>query len=309
MSLRASSFPLAISFLALLLTSAAPARAQNPPERPKQVSPQEEAEAMETTELPEYPDTAEGLENLINEMLRLERSGDQKTLAVYAKSLELPDGDAWFSRTFDADAGHQFAEQTAPMRNNTEHEAVNMIGTMQREGLVNVKAVKFTAACSNDATAEEYPLLLLRQSQAPFYDVRFRDSSRQTIWGFFVYVDGSFRYVAMPQLMRLTEGGGSSASGRVKVDPDAQAAKLIHKVPPDYSKFKDSRNAASNVILQALIGKDGSVRDVRLLEGVCGPSEAVMNAARQWCYSPTLVNGEPVEVYTTITVVSDPGNQ
>lgn len=306
---RAWCSTLAIPSFAFLLIIAAPARAQNPPEHPRQVSPQEEAEAMETTAFPEYPDTAEGLENLMNEMLRLERSGDQKTLAVYAKSLELPDGNTWYSRVFGADAGPQFAEQTAPMRNNTENEAVNMIGTMQREGLVNMKAVKFTASCNDDATAEEYPVLILRQHQETLYDVRFRDSSRQTIWGFFAYADGGFHYAAMPQRMKLRDALGPSAPGRLKVDANVQAGKLIHRVPPDFSRLKNLSNAPHNVVLSAIIGKDGSVRDVSLLEGTCGPSEAVIRAFRQWRYSPTLVNGEPVEVYTTITVVSDPGNQ
>lgn len=307
MRFRPSSLPLEIPLFALLLATAAPARAQNP-EHPKQASPQEQAEAMETTVFPEYPDTTEGLESLINEMLRLESSGDRKTLGMYAKSLELPEGGAWFSRTFGADAGIQFAEQTAPIRDNTGHEAVNMIGTMQREGLMGVKAVKFTEACNNEATSEEYPVLVLRQTQETLYDVRFRDASRQTIWGFFVYADGGFRYIAMPQLLRSTDAGGPSASGRVKVDANIQAGKLIHRVPPEYSKLRGLRNARGSIVLQAVIGKDGSVRDLRLLEGGCAASEAVMSAVREWRYSPTLVNGQPVEVVTTLTVVVDPGN-
>jgi hypothetical protein len=305
MPLRSSPFPFAVCFFTLLLTNAAPAGAQNP-EHPKQASPQEQAEAMETTAFPEYPDTAEGLENLMNEMLRLESSGDRKTFAVYAKSLELPDGDAWYSHVFGGDAGPQFAEQTAPMRGNTEHEAVNMIGTMQREGLVNVKSVKFTAACNNDATAEEYPVLLLRQSPQTLYDVRFGSASRQTIWGLFVYADGGFRYVAMPRRMELISARESNASGRIKVDATVQAAKLISKVTPDYSKLKGLRNASGRVILDAVIGKDGTVRDIDLLEGGCAASEALIGAVRQWRYAPTVVNGAPVEVDTTITVMADP---
>lgn len=301
---RTPTLPLVISFFALHLTISAPARAQNP-EHPKPASPQEQAEAVETTEFPEYPDTAEGLENLMNEMLRLRRSGDRKTLAVYAKSLELPDGDAWFSRVFGAEAGSQIAEQTAPMRNNTEHEAVNMIGTMQREGLVGVKAVAFTAACNDDATAEEYPILVLRQHQETLYDVRFRDSARQTIWGFFVYADGGFHYAAMPQRMRLHDALGPPAPGRQKVDASVQAGKLVYKVAPDYSRLKNSPNTSRNVVLYAVIAKDGSVRDVSLLEGACGPSEVVISAFRQWRYSPTLVNGEPVELETTASFTID----
>lgn len=303
MRFRTLPFPLTLSLIALLLTTAVPARAQNP-EHPKPASPQEQAEAMETTELPEYPDTAEGLENMMNEMLRLAGSGDRKTLDVYAKSLELPDGDAWYSRVFGADAGPQFAEQTAPMRNNAEHEAVNMIGTMQREGLANVKAMKFTASCNDDATAEEYPVLLMRQRQEALYDVRFRDSSRQTIWGFFVYSEGGFRYVATPLRMNLGDAREPAAAGHLKVDAKVQASKLIHKVQPTFSKLK----APDRVLVQAIIGKDGSVSDVRLLEGVCGPSEAAMSAVRQWRYSATLVDGDPVEVETTIALIIDPGN-
>jgi len=56
------------------------------------------------------------------------------------------------------------------------------------------------------------------------------------------------------------------------------------------------------VILEAVIGEDGSVRDVRLLRSVPLLDGAAMDAIRQWRFSPTLLNGQPVPVVMTITV-------
>jgi hypothetical protein len=291
------------SWLALLLAgTAVPTWAQGVPEKPKQASPQEQAEALETTDLPEYPDTEKGLEDLINEMLRLVSNGDKRSLAVYAKSLELSEGETWFSNVFGPSVGYQFDEQTAPVRSNTAYEAIRTIETMRSERLVNLEAKKFTEPCNSDATADEYPILLLRQKLEPLYDIRFRNSSRQTIWGFFAYSDGGFRYVAMPESRKLADALESRASGHVEVSPSVEAGKLIHMVPPDFSKLPSSQTLPGNIVVNAVIRKDGTVGDVSLLEGVCGASEAAIDAVKLWRYSPTVINGEPVEVHTTITV-------
>ena len=51
-----------------------------------------------------------------------------------------------------------------------------------------------------------------------------------------------------------------------------------------------------------IIGKDGKVQDVTVVSGHALLIQAVLDAVRQWEYQPTLLNGQPVEVSTTVEV-------
>jgi protein TonB len=56
------------------------------------------------------------------------------------------------------------------------------------------------------------------------------------------------------------------------------------------------------VVLEALIGKDGAIDGLRLVSGHPLLSQAALDAVKQWRYRPTILNSEPVEVVTTVTV-------
>jgi len=57
------------------------------------------------------------------------------------------------------------------------------------------------------------------------------------------------------------------------------------------------------VILHAIISRDGSITALDVVSGQPLLVKAALDAVRQWRYRPTLLNGEPVEVDTTITVI------
>ena len=56
------------------------------------------------------------------------------------------------------------------------------------------------------------------------------------------------------------------------------------------------------MILEALIAEDGEVRDVRVLRSAPLFDQSAITAVRQWRFSPTLLNGEPVPLVMTVTV-------
>jgi protein TonB len=56
------------------------------------------------------------------------------------------------------------------------------------------------------------------------------------------------------------------------------------------------------VLLEAVIGRDGSIQDLRIITGHALLAPAAEAAVRQWQYRPTMLNNEPVEVVTTISV-------
>jgi len=55
-------------------------------------------------------------------------------------------------------------------------------------------------------------------------------------------------------------------------------------------------------VLEAVIGKDGSIQNLRVITGHPLLIKAAQDAVSQWRYKPTMLNGEPVEVVTTVTV-------
>jgi protein TonB len=55
--------------------------------------------------------------------------------------------------------------------------------------------------------------------------------------------------------------------------------------------------------MHALIDKSGSLAKLYVLQGYCTLAESALSAVRKWRYSPTTVNGEPVEVETQIQVI------
>ena len=94
----------------------------------------------------------------------------------------------------------------------------------------------------------------------------------------------------------------SLASPSVRVSSGVAQGLLIHEVRPQYPTLARSARVQGAIVLQATIGKDGTIRDLHLLSGHPLLAQAALEAVRQWRYRPYLLNDEPVEVDTTITV-------
>jgi protein TonB len=80
------------------------------------------------------------------------------------------------------------------------------------------------------------------------------------------------------------------------------AARLIRRVQPEYPRIAWLMRLAGTVRLRAIIGTDGSVQQLEVLGGNPILARAAVEAVRQWCYEPTRLDGQPVEVETNITV-------
>jgi protein TonB len=81
-----------------------------------------------------------------------------------------------------------------------------------------------------------------------------------------------------------------------------QAANLIRQVNPAYPPIALQTRVQGVVVMEAVISKDGSVESLRVVSGHPLLLQAALDAVKQWKYRPTMLNGEPVDVVTTITV-------
>lgn len=77
---------------------------------------------------------------------------------------------------------------------------------------------------------------------------------------------------------------------------------LVHKVLPEYPIAAKQLGIHGAVVLMALVGKDGRVEHVQLISGPPLLVQPAMRAVEQWEYRPYLLNHEPVEVQTQVTV-------
>jgi TonB family protein len=97
----------------------------------------------------------------------------------------------------------------------------------------------------------------------------------------------------------------SGKPSRVSVGGTVQAAKIIMKVQPVYPESARSAGISGTVVLHAVIGMDGKPLSLRIMNSQIDPdlAHSAVDAVNQWRYTPTLLNGEPIEVDTTITVI------
>jgi periplasmic protein TonB len=89
---------------------------------------------------------------------------------------------------------------------------------------------------------------------------------------------------------------------RMRIASRVAEANLIHDVAPTYPPEAGRARIEGTVLLLAVIGKDGTVRDVRVESGLPVLALAAIDAVKQWRYRPYLLNGEPIEVDSQITI-------
>jgi periplasmic protein TonB len=93
------------------------------------------------------------------------------------------------------------------------------------------------------------------------------------------------------------------AQQRIRQGGQVQAAKLTNKVQPLYPPLARQTRISGTVRLHAIIAKNGSVEQLEVISGHPLLVQAALDAVRQWKYQPTTLNGESVEVDTTIDVI------
>ncbi|MGB0036496.1 MAG: energy transducer TonB [Candidatus Acidiferrales bacterium] len=233
------------------------------------------------------------------------------------KSLILPSADNWFKSVFGDALGVEFAGVTLRARNEIERNLPAMFAALRNQKLTEIEAVRFDESCNPLATPTEYPLLLLREHPEPLYDVRFtHDASKTSIMSYFAYVGGGFRYIGSfkkgrsatpsnPQPRSSQQSADSSVddnSKRIVVDQKVQNAQLVRQEIPVYPPEAKRRHLQGSVTIHATITKDGAVTDLDLIEGHCWLAQSAMKAVKSWHYRPTLLQGQPVEVDTMVTV-------
>ena len=102
---------------------------------------------------------------------------------------------------------------------------------------------------------------------------------------------------AVPNLSKPT-----SMPQRVRVSPGVSKGLLIYRIEPTYPPLARQARIQGVVVLTAVIDKGGNIQNLQVVSGHPMLAPAAIEAVKQWRYKPFLLNGQPLEVETTVTV-------
>jgi TonB family protein len=115
---------------------------------------------------------------------------------------------------------------------------------------------------------------------------------------------------AAPAQDQAASQGGSAAAQpsqnsakTIRIGDSVAQASLVKQVTPVYPAIAKTAHISGTVVLHAVIGTDGKIADLQYVSGPPLLMKSAMDAVHQWEYRPTALNGEPVRVDTTISVV------
>ena len=90
---------------------------------------------------------------------------------------------------------------------------------------------------------------------------------------------------------------------RVRISQGVTKGLLVHRVEPAYPPLARAARVQGEVVLSAVISVNGDIQNLQLVSGHPMLVPAALAAVKEWRYKPYLLNGQPVEVETTITVI------
>jgi TonB family protein len=246
-----------------------------------------------------YPDSQDGLKKFIEDVFGAMKSTDTGNISSYLSSLTIPDHNAWFMKVFGPVEGPRInakyevllPKQSGMIRQRFEYAVSGGWTDITIREWKKPAGDKFTfSGAVMDAMTEPTPIYIANAAKPQEKDLSYI--------GDFIYVDGGFRYVNTEIFQALS----TAPPGRIREGGNVAAATITRQVPPVYPAEARAAHTEGPVVLHVILNTEGKVRQVTAISGDPVLTKAAIDAVRQWEYKPTLLNGTPVEVDTTVTV-------
>ncbi len=288
--------------MALALFPTAPARSQQP--APPFQSPSPQAAAA-----PEYPDTTEGLEDLLSEIGEAEKRKDVYGLAQMADYLQIPNYENWFTETFGADKGKAWADAYAISREKNGNDPQQNLPSIPVTGGEFV--IRKTNGAPRPGPGLEPDMLAAMKVPVDIYFVAWKladlpDNSQPAPLGYFVFIDGKFRWDSGVTLADIlgpvakASEGGPFLPGVLGVG----YPKCLACPRPAFSPEARAVSLQGTVLLTVVVQANGQAGFIKVVKSVgMGLDESAVQAIRNWRFQAALdSNGTPVSVITQIEV-------
>jgi TonB family protein len=277
-----------------------------------------------------YPDSTGGLEHLGKDLLSALKNNDSARAMTLAQSMALPDATTWYHQTYGDFSGKDDIRAYEHDRPQLASRVLSLFKKAMAAGTTGIHVKRYDGGCDDNDGENTFPILEYRIQKTPLYDLRLFSGEKYFRFWPIAYVDGTFRYVGDPEpwqyfppvaaansspasskspaqdkedreVSQIMQGGAQAS--QIRVGGTSAAAKIIKQVKPVYPDRARGEHVQGVVQMHAIIGKDGSIENLRVTKGYCSLAPAAVTAVRQWRYSPTLLQGNPVEVETTVDVV------
>ncbi len=250
---------------------------------------------------PAFPDSTDGFKAQLDEVLKAYQNDDSKSVAELLGGFFLPQPDVWMERQFGKDRALSFVGDYGRAETNFGTHFRSMLESYGKLPAVEVEAAP--------VDPPELPMGIFAEGElpvpsTPIHIETFRirlavhEQGPAPLMYCFVYEGGAFRllggghpfWIETPLKMHVEHGV-------------FQTGKLLHMESPEYPLGARAEGVEGVVILHAIIGTDGKVRDLSLISGNRVFVKSAISAVRRWRYRPTTLNGIPIEVDTSISVI------
>lgn len=252
----------------------------------------------------------------MKDILKAQAHNDAARADALLNSFVLPNAYDWYDRFFGREAANRVGEYYEKAAPSVAPSLAHIFLDIQQQNSSQVDALRYEHSCDDNAAEDAYGVLLRRREPFPIYELRFMNGTKFIRIFPIGYVDGAFRFLLSPDF-RPPAGTPKNPPApenppsanqvptvrRVTIGGVVQAARLIKKVQPAYPEKARNERLSGTVKIHAIIGKDGRISQINGVRGFCSLAESAVAAVRQWRYSPTLFNGQPVEVDTEIDVI------
>jgi protein TonB len=93
-----------------------------------------------------------------------------------------------------------------------------------------------------------------------------------------------------------------AAPSKISISAGVAGGLLLQKTAPAYPQIAREARVSGTVVIQATISKTGVIQNLRAVSGPTMLRQAALDAVKNWRYKPYLLDGDPVDVETTVSV-------
>jgi hypothetical protein len=246
------------------------------------------------------PESASGLQAQLESILRIASDKKSKQLDELINGLQIPESADWFSAAFGGELGATLAATYKSSWKDYAEAVVRMFreNASGKHSQVFLKEYSPSSPVPNDSFIQaifqnsKIPLKLYTASVG-------KDRPIGTLPGLYIYSQGAFRIVNW----RTFYGLPNVKPVRIRVGTATAMNQLIRQVNPVRSAEARQEHLQGTVVVHIVIDRDGSVLRADPVSGPAELAKESVDAVRQWLFKPTFLNGDPVEVDSTVNII------
>ena len=241
-----------------------------------------------------YPATLEGLKSQLQDVLRARQANDAARLDSLTKIFSLPDPAAWAAQVFGSQEASHLTQEYVKEYDGFQSALRQVVEDWALVANVEVRLEPWE---KRGASGPDIPVPSVNVPVETYRVTVGAPGRGSATWvDSFVYLEGAFRLIGIGASPFWSAPHFSVPQGNF------QMARVIHKVPPTYPLDPGQQVLEGSVRLRATITTEGTVSELKVLDGHPILAQAALQAISKWRYSPAQLEGKAMEMPTTIEV-------